>query len=348
MRDLTRRFDTSLNTVQRAVADLVREGFLETRGRAGTFVSATPPHLARFGLAFLTSPAADVASWSRFHQVIYGESQCARLARGRRFVHYLNLLNREESNPSQIEMVEDIACHRLAGLLLVGAAGMFEHRTRAMDPELPRVCLGHSGDPDVPAVVPDMESWLRRAIDALVRRGRRRIALIELQAHGSDMHDTSTVDRLMRFTAEAGAASEPVFYQPGTTTAPMSVSQAVRLLMSLPRNRRPDGLIVSDDNLVQHAVHGLIESGAQIGDGGTVDVVVHANFPHAVAVSAPLIHLGYDVRWMLARAIELLDEQRGVPLDERPRNREVVCPILSQCDIHAHVNPLRQEKPLME
>ena len=344
--ELLEEYSASNSTVQQALDDLIRNGFVETRGRAGTFVAQHPPHLTRLGLAYLFHPGFDDCSeWSRFHHALNIESMNARLENGRRFVSYYHLYDRQESNTAWLELCEDIQFHHLAGLIMVGNAGMFEFRTHELDPELPRVCLDRSGDPEIPSVVPDMEKWLQRAARELVQRGRKRLGLIEFQAHETSAHDTTGIDRLLRLAADAGASAEPIFYQPTMTLGPTAVSQTVRLLMSLPEDRRPDALIVNDDNLVESTVHGLVQSGVKVGPDGDIDVVVHANFPHPVHAPVPLIHLGYDVRLMLATAIKLLDEQRGVPITERPRNREIVMPIISQDEFRAYDNPLLQITP---
>ncbi len=340
LRELTRRFDTSLNTVQRAIADLTRDGFVETRGRAGTFVTNHPPHLTRFGLAFLYNPSAGPDRWTRFHNALHLEAHSALLPRGRRFVHFHNLIDRQESNPNQLELRQDVASHRLAGLILMGSASLVESVTRVIDPELPRACIDHSGDPEVPAVVIDADAWLRRALTELAQRGRRRIALIQLQAHSTRPQDSTPVDFFLRHVQQAGLTTEPGFCQVNSLSSLLGVAQSVRLLMSLPEDRRPDGLIVSDDNLVEHASQGLVQSGLRAGPGEPIDLIAHANFPHPVNVPMPVVHLGYDVRWMLAKALELLDAQRSVPLAQRPRNHEVVAPVISRDDLHGHINPL--------
>src|SRR3954462_9194740 len=63
---LQRRFRVSGLTVQRALGTLKREGFLFCRGRYGTFVSDSPPHLSRYGLVFEGNEQAAKWEWSRY------------------------------------------------------------------------------------------------------------------------------------------------------------------------------------------------------------------------------------------------------------------------------------------
>ena len=50
--ELERHYGASRLTVQRALDQLVRDGFVYVQGRQATYVSKTPPHLHRVALAF--------------------------------------------------------------------------------------------------------------------------------------------------------------------------------------------------------------------------------------------------------------------------------------------------------
>lgn len=343
--DLVGHFGVSLTTVNATLLELKEEGFVVARGRSGTFVTDNPPHLTRFGVAFPFSPGFPGNLWSWFHQAVHLEAQGARLQNERRFVFFFNLADSDRANPAQIELHDDVQNHRLAGLIMVGQAYGLEGSTRAMDPVLPKVCIGESGDPSIPSIVPDYDAWLRRAVETLAQRDRRRIALVCHQSHATPVVETSYIDRFMRIATDAGVTSEPVFCHPGNLAAPQAVSQAVRLMLSLPPERRPDGLIIGDDNLINHAVHGLVQSGISVGDGGDLDVVAHANFPYTVSAPVPLIYQGYDVRWMLARAVELLHEQRVMPALQQSARRTVLMPVLQGQEFTLHENPLDNRYP---
>jgi len=331
--ELLESYGTSNTTLQQALDELIRHGFVETRGRAGTFVKQYPPHLTRFGVAYLSQPGATDGSWTRFHQAIDIQTREAQLSQGKRFVDYQNLYYWSQDNPGQQELVADIESHRLAGLILTAQANRIEHVTRQIDSTLPRVCLVESGDPLVPSIVPDSSSWINRAIEELISRGRKRIALISFQSHNMPVYDSTHADAFAHTVKEMGGETRPEFYLPANTAMLASVTQMVRLIMSLPEKDKPDGLIVNDDNLVEHAAYGLMQSGIQVGpakNGGQVDVVAHANFPYEQSVSLPIIHLGYDTTWMLAKAIELLTKFRMNPKGQRLHNLQIDVPVVTQ------------------
>jgi len=339
-RSLAEDFGTSQPTVHRAVAGLVEDGFIETRGRAGTYVASAPPHLSRFGIAFLSRPSRHDASWTLFHEALDGESQGAALPNGCRFVRYHGLIDHAPTNAAMQELISDVASKRLAGLILVGQINMLEQETLVIDPELPRVCLSESEDPRIPSIYYDVDQWVSRAASTLIERGRDRIAHIDFHAHEGLIHDRRSIDRLQRVAAEHGGMARPEWYLPASTQAPLAVSQMIQVLMSLPKDQRPNGLMVSDDNLLEYAVHGLMTAGVNVGPSGDMELVAHTNYPNRERSLLPVISLGSDVRWVLAKSIELLNQQREVLLEKRSLGIRVASPLMSKAEFQVSSNPL--------
>ena len=78
----------------------------------------------------------------------------------------------------------------------------------------------------------------------------------------------------------------------------------------------PDGLLIADDNLVEHAQMGIVDSGVRVGQ--ELHLVIHANFPSAGPNVLPARRLGYDARTALSACLELLEEVRqGKPAGVR-------------------------------
>src|SRR3954469_21577713 len=72
-RDLAEQFDASPVTVQQAFDQLVRSGFIESRGGEGTFVVAHPPPLSHYAMVFPHLPAQP--EWSRFWTALSNEGR---------------------------------------------------------------------------------------------------------------------------------------------------------------------------------------------------------------------------------------------------------------------------------
>ena len=79
-----------------------------------------------------------------------------------------------------------------------------------------------------------------------------------------------------------------------------------------PYNAGPDALLISDDNLVEHATAGLVAAGARVPED--VEVVAHCNFPWPTPSVLSVERLGYDAREVLDRCLRAIDDRRsGVP-----------------------------------
>jgi len=81
-----------------------------------------------------------------------------------------------------------------------------------------------------------------------------------------------------------------------------------RLLLAGSRSTRPDGLIVTDDNLVEAVARGLDACGVRIPKD--VAVVAHCNHPLPLPADLPFDWLGYDQGEILANAIDTLANGR--------------------------------------
>src|SRR4051812_34234140 len=80
--EIEQEFGASRGTVQRALQELQRDGFVRVSGRQGTFVSEEPPHLTNYALVFPTVPGD--ATWSRFFATLNQEAASLARSMGRR------------------------------------------------------------------------------------------------------------------------------------------------------------------------------------------------------------------------------------------------------------------------
>ena len=90
---------------------------------------------------------------------------------------------------------------------------------------------------------------------------------------------------------------------------PESARNAMHLLMHADQKERPDGLIITDDNLVEAATAGLLDAGVSVPQDLTV--VAHCNFPWPTPSHVPARRLGYDVRQILSACLSDIDRQRN-------------------------------------
>src|SRR5262250_3069913 len=71
---LAREFGVSGITAQMAVGRLRQEGFIETRPRSGTYVSARLPHLTNHAMVFWNDPSV-AWQWTRYYQALMTVAQ---------------------------------------------------------------------------------------------------------------------------------------------------------------------------------------------------------------------------------------------------------------------------------
>jgi DNA-binding LacI/PurR family transcriptional regulator/DNA-binding transcriptional regulator YhcF (GntR family) len=301
---LERRYSVSGITIQRAVEQLIDDGFLVASGRRGTFVVEQPPHLSRYALVFAYPKDLIDSSWFELaiHRAALGLER--RAPGTMRFPMYFNMVARAESEDFR-RLVRDIRAQQFAGVILGIAPAMLDHsplETQDDDP-MPRVALvSESGKPHMPAVYVDFESFFRRALEHLIKQGRKRIAIITPTPPAS--HSA------LRQIRNANLSVPPHWFHPLLAQDTYVIPSLARLLMSAASPvDRPDGLIIASDSHVDAAVTGLVAAGVRIGQD--VEIVAHTNYPNPRPSIVPVTRLGFDARQLLQTSVQRIVQQRA-------------------------------------
>lgn len=318
---LEETFQASPVTVQKALDRLSRDGFVRAYGRRGTFVASDPPHLCHYALAFEDHPQSGEKPWSRFNSALLGaaiaEGRSSELRKGetagksgrkRRIKLYYDIQPHADVEDYQ-RLIADIKNHRLAGIIYVTLDSEITKTDLCERTDLPQLCLNTTDAPRVNSLLPDQAVFVRKALDYLKSQGRNRVAMVSAGL-------TSTFYQV--FAAEVtarGMTTRPYWSQgPAFASAP-AVRNAVHLLMNPDQNERPDGLIITDDHLVEQSGQGLLNAGMRVPED--VSVVAYANFPFPPTSRVRVKWLGFDIRDILTTAMNLIDEQRrGQPAEK--------------------------------
>jgi DNA-binding LacI/PurR family transcriptional regulator len=295
---LVERFRVSGVTIQRALDRLIREGFIHTRGRNGTFVTPHPPHLYSYGVVFRDEPKI---GRSRYHELL--EAQALRLQRSSdRTVTIFNGISGHEDTEGSRRLLSLVRSHQLAGLLLIDGdtfdstplldeAGIFRAAIMSRKVE----SLG------CPIVFPDMTGMIDLALDTLIARGRKRVAvLIAVPVY------IEVGEYLKHAMLARGIAPHDRWFQIVPHEFPEAVRNCV-LMMMAPGQDRPDGLFIVDDNLTEGASSGLVAAGVSVPN--EIEVVAHCNFPWSAPV-LPMHRVGFDTRQIMETAVNVIDIQR--------------------------------------
>lgn len=293
-------FSISRATLQRAMNELIRDGFVTASGKAGTCVSDTPPFVSQYGLAL---PAQE--EQSAFVRILHRQAGLMETD-DRRIEVYTNVDLHVEGGQRQ-RLLEDIAEHRLAGLIAGSLDLAAPESPLAGRSDFPMVVLAPHTTCGEPTVYPDLDSFFRQAVARLAQSGRRNVALVSYPFN-EHLHLAQQKD-LAPILAAAGMRTRPQWHLAGQPGASFALRHAVQLLMNQPPKDRPDSIIVSDDNLVPDATAGLLASGVSVPED--VEVVAHCNFPEPTLAAVPVHRIGFDAREILNRCIQVLGRARA-------------------------------------
>ncbi len=306
--ELASQFGVSPVTVQRSVELLAREGFVRTQRRAGTFVADRLPHLHRYGLVFADTPE-NPNTWTLFHGAV--ANQAIRLSRhnGIELTAYHGVDGHLDVRDYR-RLLEDVRAGTVGGLIFACYPSQLLQTPLLRDPELPRVAImGLPEIPGIPRVFGDIEHLLVRGLDWLVGQGRRRLAI--LASEGMFVHCRELFAPALR---ERGLVVDPGWIQIVDRRPPEAANHCVQLLLRPGQSERPDGLLVLDDNLVEHACAGLVAAGVKVPD--EVSVIAQCNFPWPPPAVLPVRRIGFDCGQMLTACIESINRQRrGEPVE---------------------------------
>jgi len=298
--EIKRSFSAGATTVQRALELLRQEGFVQSKGIQGTFVAENPPHLARYAVVFLA--ASEEFIRNRFSTALDSEVRYLRHRRpDLRIAEYYGVDGHEDAEDYQ-RLVRDIRAHRIAGLIFTSNPYPVKGTPLLDEPTMPRVVLMFPHEQcKVPTINLDMDSFFVRALDDLQARGRKRIAFL---------NPTGICDwqeKLLSMLAERGLETRPFWWQCIWPERPEAARFATHLLMRC--DERPDALIISNDNLLEHAAAGLVAAGTRVPD--ELAVIAHCNFPYPTPSVLPVRRLGFDARGVLESCIQSIGSQRS-------------------------------------
>jgi DNA-binding transcriptional regulator YhcF (GntR family) len=305
--EMESRFGVSRNTVQRAMSLLHRDGFIRMAGRRMTYVASRPPHLCRYALVLREFPSDRHFYWTRYQQSLVEQAAIAGADGTRTVEVFYGISDEQHETPAFEALREAIAAQRLAGVVFIEDAGTKLHPRAAREAGVPCVVLTHTPlEPDPTAgmdrIPVDGDGFVLRAVEAMAEKSRRGVAVLAHALQG---------DVALRITRELdrrGIVTHRRWNQRVDLNHPESAANIMELLFHAGQDERPDGLIVTDDNLVEPALAGLRAAGVQPGAGAVI--VAHCNFPRRIGGDPEVRWLGYDVRRMLRTALEDIDARR--------------------------------------
>lgn len=298
-KELQERFAVASVTMQLAIDRLVADGFLNAQGNRGTFVVDHIPSSNHYALV---SPFAPTTPRVQFWRALVNEAKAVSRSTHRR----ISVFHRIDGNPDGVDyqrLLRDLQHKRLAGIVFAVNAYMLEETPILTIPHVPRIAVMSGPRKNVAAAVLDDANWINKALDFLATRQRTRVAVLSVPGTEGIFRK-----RVLAGLAARGLTTRPYWWHTIDQAHAEGVQPITHLLLNNGQRDRPDGLIVTDDNLVEHATAGMVAAGVRV--PRDLDVVVHCNFPWATPAALPVRRLGYDAREVLDHCLDWIDATR--------------------------------------
>lgn len=295
--DLEQRFKVSRLTLQLAIQRLQRDGFIRTEPRQGTFVSDQLPYMHSFAVVLPPQTMPNNRFWMNLSAA--AEELQAHLGCK---IEFFRDVDPQPGNPGFENLQYGIKHHLFAGAIFAESMVGYEDTAMIREKWAPLVCVNANAPETALRVQIDAEAFVDRACEALKARNRKRVAIITRPDH-------PLRDRYLGLLKGHGLQMEPYWVFPLARRHPECAANLTTLLFKLPPNERPDGLIIADDNLVESALGGIVQSGCRVAED--MDVVVHCNWPWPVPSTLPVLRLGYDISEVLEAGLRLINAARS-------------------------------------
>ena len=296
---LISRFGVSGATIQHAMNQLVRDGFLYTLPRKGTFVVPDPPHLCHYAITFHTQPSQP--SWPHFWVALSREAIAMQQAGSVQLSTFYGIHGLSPGSDYQ-KLIALASRHLVAGLIFTSDPHTLVDTPLMAEPGIPRVALTGARYEGVTSVDLDFDSFARKIADML-RHRQRRVAMLTTPTFSND-----------KLRAALCESANDVEVRPEWTLAirfedAVWARNAAYLMMSTERRRRPNVLIITDDNLVPHATAGIAASGVRVPD--ELEVIANSSFPWPTHSAVRARRIGYDVGAVLRTCTDIIDAKRA-------------------------------------
>lgn len=300
---IEKTFSASSVTVQRAMELLSADGFLEPRGRNGTFVSKTPPYLHNYAIVFYGSPKRN---WSAYLESIALEAGKLKLGAGCRIKFYYDI-NGDPRARDYGRLINDIRAQRLAGIFFASNPYEVAGTPIIDEGDIPRVAITNSkADNKFINVLLDNDSVGEMGVKYLMERGCRKIGLFMTTQQANHL-----LPHFRKTLAGGKCVCRDEWIQSVNISSAWSAVNVVKLLFKLDKKDIPDGIYIADDNLTAHVIEGIKASNRSI----SRDIVLssHSNFPATFDHPDSVKLFGFNINQVLRESLNLIDmRNRGM------------------------------------
>jgi DNA-binding LacI/PurR family transcriptional regulator len=289
--ELNNRFDASRATFHHVLNQLKQDGFVVGVERKGTFLAKNLPCHSRFAIVF-ESDEQDNVFWSKLAREA---QQISRRNPKCRFQIFHN-----DDTQGDMESLQDQLRRRMvAGIFFFFNPDKGVAKTIAQEnPSIPKIfCQPYDRASCLCIVRLDAESCVVKVMEEAASQGVGKIGLIS-------RGEQSLIKPFREVAERIGLTTRPEWILSAPEKYIGSVKNLVWLLMSLPNENRPEALYITDDNLLPLVQSALVEVGVKVPD--ELKLICHFNFPDHSQPVLPVKKVGYDVRDILNKGVEMI------------------------------------------
>ncbi|MBN2643083.1 MAG: GntR family transcriptional regulator [Victivallales bacterium] len=297
--EMIERYSTSRATIQKAMDELLRSGFIFANGKSGTFVSELPPNLSSIGIIF-PSCGSDSPSWDSLWEGLVSQKRIFEERFSRIFVFYY-LESDNHSCPELKRLYEDAYGGKLSGVIMPFPPGE-GLLSRLKGLSIPLVAITREDEHEgLNTVWVDYESFFIESLRFLKSKGCDSVGLLV-----NDKLPMDYIDKFQLSAAEVGIAI-PLNWIQGCGIdrfAQPWISRQVRLMVC--GKTRPDGLVIANENIIDAAIAGLQQESLM--PGRDIFVAVHTNFPNRSPKAYDMRRIGFDISSIMETCLNTLSK----------------------------------------
>jgi len=236
--ELAQYFSVSQSTVQKAMVNLEEDGFVESHGKKGSFISKTPPHIYRYAFAFPFSP--NHLNWGTAYETILRVLEDLK----RQGSDYWLYHGEDEKTLSRL--TDDLKHRRVAGALCLGSHENYLNIIHSsLHSRVATLANLPVDDLHLPVQI-DFRSFEKHAINWMAEQGHRRVAVISNRLDTDfsfSRFQEGCLTRDMVCLKSHHFLLSPPFDSD-------SIIHLIKLLAGMPKKEGPDAILLSDASLL--------------------------------------------------------------------------------------------------
>lgn len=288
--ELEKIHQVSYITINACIKLLKNSGMVVGRERSGVFVTDRPPILNRFAMVIAKESLVENRYLQTIQKMLVEESSKRKID-----FEIFSEFEPHVDNPDYQKLISEIYKMRLGGIVQIAM------------PYFPSSCelLHFSGIPVINGsgcLKFDEKAYVEKSCEYLLSKNRKRIAVFFQGKH-------KLIEKFISKRDNSDMESPDHWFIPIGGNAREGANNIIRILLDYPKEQRPNGLIITDDNLVDFILNGVFCSRVHVPE--ELEIVTHCNWPNPVTSVIPVKKLGYDVRKAVSVIIDIALKSRG-------------------------------------